>query len=101
MKSKITYFMEKDTRLITDNLSKVIINEDMILIKYTAFRRNLDDLTFTAIRYYKSKNRIFIYDKLKKYNPNVYEAFIEWANEKEISWYSFEEKMIEEVDYGL
>lgn len=88
MKNKIAYFMAKDTRLIVDNLTKVIINENELLVKYTTFRRNLDDLTITAIRYYKSKNTMIIYDKLKKYNFNVYEAFIEWANEKGIKWYS-------------
>ena len=98
MKNKIAYFMAKDTRLIVDNLTKVIIDENTVVVKYTVFRRNLDDLTIIAIRYYKSKNSVIIYDKLKKYNPNVYEGFIEWANEKGIKWYSLGTVIIDEKE---
>ena len=71
MNKKIKYFMAKDTRLIMDNLTKVIVDEDMIVIKYTMFRKNLDDLTITAIRYYKSKNTMIIYDELKEYDDDI------------------------------
>lgn len=92
MNKKITYFMEKDTRLITDNLEKVIIDEDTVVIKYTAFRKNLNDITITAIRYYKSKKTMIIYGKLKKYNSNVYEAFIKWGEDNGIKLYSIGEE---------
>lgn len=87
MIKKIRYFMAKDTRLIVDNLSKVIINEDLLLINYTILKRNFKDEKTTVIRYIKKKNRILIYDELKKYNPSVYEGFIGWANEKGIECY--------------
>ena len=88
MKSKIAYFMERDTRLVVDNLSKVIIGENILLINYTILRKRLKDKEFTVIRYIKDKNRIIIYDKLKKYNPTVYKAFIDWAEENKIECYS-------------
>lgn len=88
MNKKIRYFMAKDTRLIVDNLSKVIINEDLLLIKYTIIKRNFKDEETTVIRYIKKKNRMIIYNELKDYNLSVYEGFIEWANEKGIECYS-------------
>lgn len=98
MKSKITYFMEKDTRLVLDNLTKVVINEDLLLVNYTILRRSLKDKKIPVVRYIKDKNRIIIYDKLKKYNSNVYKAFIEWANEKGIKWWSIGKVIIDEME---
>lgn len=92
MKNKIDYFMKKDTRLVFNNLTKVIINENELLINYTILRKNFKDEETTVINYTKDKNRILIYDKLKKYNSKVYEGFIEWANEKRIKWYSVGEE---------
>lgn len=88
MKKKIEYYMAKDTRLVVDNFTKVIVDEDMVVVKYTAFRKNLNDETITAVRYYKSKKTMIIYDKLKRYNDNAYNSFIEWAKEKGLKWYS-------------
>lgn len=88
MKSKIDYFMARDTRLVFNNLTKVIIDENELLINYTILRQNFKDEETTVINYTKDKNRMIIYDKLKKYNSNVYEGFIKWANEKRIKWYS-------------
>lgn len=88
MKSKIAYFMERDTRLIVDNLSKVIVDENELLVFYTILRKNFKDEKNIVVRYIKNKNMLIIYNKLKKYNPTVYEAFIEWANKKGIEWYS-------------
>lgn len=85
--------MDKDTRLVIDNLRKVIINENLLLVYYT-----IKDENSTVVRYIKNKNRIFIYDILKKYNSNVYEGFIEWANEKDIKWYSLGEVIIDEKE---
>lgn len=98
MKNKIAYFMERDTRLILDNLSKVINNENELLVKYTVLRRSLKDKKTTVVRYMKNDNRLIIYDKLKKYNPNVYKGFIEWANEKGIKWYSLGKVIIDEKE---
>ncbi len=84
MSKKIGYLMEKDTRFVVNNLTKVIIDEDTVVIKYTVFRKDLNDETITALRYYKSKNTMIIYDKLKKYNNNVYNSFIKWARENRI-----------------
>ena len=86
MKSKITYFMEKDTRLILESLTKVIVNENILLVDYTIGR--LKDKKITVVRYMKDKNRIIIYDKLKKYNFNFYKAFIDWAESNGIECYS-------------
>lgn len=88
MKSKITYFMEKDTRIVVDNLTKVIVNENVLFINYTILRKNFKDEETTVIRYMRDKNRMIIYDELKKYNNNVYNSFIEWAEDKGIKWYS-------------
>lgn len=85
MKNKINYFMDKDTRLVLDNLTKVIVNENILLVDYTIGR--LNDKKITAIRYLRDKNRMLIYGILKKYNPNAYEGFVDWANEKGIEWY--------------
>lgn len=82
--NQIRYFMAKDTRLILNNLSKVIIDEDTVVIKYTVFRKDLDDVTITAIRYFRSKNTMIIYDELKKYNRNIYNSFIKWAEDNGI-----------------
>lgn len=98
MKNKIAYFMEKDTRLIVENLSKVIFNENQVFVNYTISRRSLKDEKTIVVRYIKNKNRVFIYDKLKEYNPNVYKGFIDWANEKGIKWYSFGEVIIDEKE---
>lgn len=84
MKNKINYFMSKDTRLIVYNLTKIIINKDLLLIQYTILRENFKDKKIIVVRYLKSKNRLFINEELKDYNPSVYEGFIEWANEKGI-----------------
>lgn len=84
MSKKIEYLMEKDTRLIFGNLTKVIIDKDVVDIKYTVFRKDLNDETITALRYSKSKNTMIIYDKLKKYNKKVYNSFIKWARENRI-----------------
>ena len=84
MMNKIAYFMAKDTRLIMDNLTKVIIDEDVVVIKYTVFRKDFNDETIIAIRYFRSKNTMIIYDKLKKYNKNVYNSFIKWAEKNKI-----------------
>lgn len=96
MKNKIAYFMEKDTRLIIENLSKIIFNENQVFVEYTVIRRSLEYEKSIVVRYIKNKNRLIIYDKLKEYNPNVYKGFVDWANEKGINWYSFREKIIEE-----
>ena len=93
MKNKIAYFMDKDTRLVIDNLRKVIINENLLLVYYT-----IKDENSTVVRYIKNKNRVFIYDILKKYNSNIYKAFIEWANEKGIKWYSLGKVIIDEKE---
>lgn len=82
--NRTRYFMEKDTRLILNNLTKVIIDEDTVVFKYTIFKKNFNDVTFIAIRYSKSKNIMIIYDKLKKYNNNVYNSFIKWAEDNGI-----------------
>ena len=37
MNKKIDYLMEKDTRLVVNNLTKVIIDKDVVDIKYTVF----------------------------------------------------------------
>lgn len=84
MKSKIAYFMEKDSRLIVDNLTKIVVNENLLIVYYTILRRNLKDEKTTVVRYLRDKNRLIIYDKLKEYNPIVYQAFIEWADEQGI-----------------
>ena len=98
MKSKIDYFMKKDTRLVFNNLTKEIINENLLLVNYTIPRRNFKDEEIIVLRYIKNKNRMIIYDILKKYNPIVYVGFIEWANEKGIEWYSFGEVIIDEKE---
>lgn len=98
MKSKIDYFMKKDTRLVFNNLTKEIINENLLLVNYTIPRRNFKDEEIIVLRYIKNKNRMIIYDILKKYNPIVYVGFIEWANEKGIEWYSFGEAIIDEKE---
>lgn len=95
MKNKIAYFMDKDTRLILDNLTKVIIDENEVFVTYTV-QRILKDVKIAVVNYIKNENLMVIYDRLKKYNSNVYEAFIEWANEKDIEWYS-----VKEVNYGI
>lgn len=88
MRSKhIRYFMAKDTRLILSNLTKVIIDEDTVVVKYTVFRTNFDDITINAIKYSKSKKTMIIYDELRKHNKHIYYSFIEWAEENEIKWY--------------
>jgi len=84
MYKRIGYLMAKDTRFVVNNLTKVIIDKDVVDIKYTVFRKDLNDETITALRYYKSKKLMFIYDKLKKYNKNVYNSFIKWARENKI-----------------
>lgn len=94
MISKINYFMARDTRLVLDNLSKVIINKNELFVNYTVPRRSLKDEKIIVARYMKNENRLIIYDKIKKYNSNVYEAFIEWAEENEIEWYNFGEEEI-------
>lgn len=103
MKNKIAYFMKRDTRLIESNLSKVIINENILLINYTVLRKNFKDKATTVIRYMRDKNRMIIYDELKKFNPNVYEGFIEWAEDNGIKWYSIGETIIDEkeANYGV
>ena len=53
MKNKIAYFMEKDTRLIIDNLSKVIFNENQVFVNYTILRRSLKDEKTIVVRYIK------------------------------------------------
>lgn len=91
MKNKIAYFMERDTRLILDNLSKVIISENVLLINYTILRRRrkVKNGKIPVVRYLKDKNRIIFYDTIKKYNSNIYKGFIEWAEDNKIEWYSF------------
>ena len=84
MNKKIGYLMAKDTRFVVNNLTKVIIDEDTVVVKYTVFRKDLNDETITALRYYKSKNTMIIYDKLKKYNKKVYNSFIKWARKNRI-----------------
>ena len=80
---KIDYLMAKDTRFVVNNLTKVIVGKD-IVVKYTVFRKDFNDETITALRYSKSKKTMIIYDKLKKYNKNVYKSFIKWARENRI-----------------
>jgi len=84
MNKKIGYLMAKDTRFVVNNLTKVIIDEDTVVVKYTVFRKDLNDETITAIRYSKPKNTMIIYDKLKKYNKKVYNSFIKWARKNRI-----------------
>lgn len=94
MQSKINYFMGKDTRLIVDNLRKVIINENELLVYCTIQRRSFKDIEIIAVDYIVDKNIMIIYDNLKKHNSKVYEGFIEWANKKgiEISKQKFREE---------
>lgn len=94
MKNKIAYFMEKDTRLVLGNLSKVVVNENELLINYTILRRSLTDEEIIVVNYIKNK-RLIIYEKLKEYNSSVYEGFIEWANEKRIKVYAVGESIID------
>lgn len=84
MKNKINYFMSKDTRLVLDNFRKVIISKNVLLVNYTTLRRTLRDEEIVVVSYIKNKNRMIIYDELKKYNSKIYEGFIQWANEKGI-----------------
>lgn len=85
--NKINYFMEKDTRLVNYNLTKIIINKDLLLIQYTILRKDFKDKKIIVVRYLKSKNRLFIYEELKDYNPSIYEGFIEWAEANGIERY--------------
>lgn len=100
MKSRIKYFMAKDTRLIDGNLTKVIVNENIVLVNYTVQKRSLKDEKETVVRYLRNKNRILIYGILKKYNPIVYEGFIDWAENKGIEWHSIgnEKEQIKELE---
>ena len=90
MHKKIGYLMARDTRVIMDDLTKVIIDEDTVGITYTVIRKNLDDLIIPAIKYYESEKTMIIYNKLKKYNNNVYNSFIKWAEENEIKYMKIE-----------
>lgn len=92
MKSKIDYFMERDTRLVFSNLTKTIIDKDELIIDYTIQRKDYKDENFMAIHYIKDRNRLVIYDKLKKCNPKIYKAFIDWANDKKIEWFILDKK---------
>lgn len=82
--------MDKDTRLILDNLTKVIIDENEVFVTCTV-QRILKDEKIVVVNYIKNENLLIIYDRLKKYNSNIYKAFIEWANEKEVDWHSVKE----------
>ena len=97
MKNKINYLMSRDTRLVLDNLRKVIINENELLVNYTILKKDLKDEEIIVVNYIKDKNRMIIYDVLKKYNHSIiYDAFIEWAHEKGIE--IFKQKIREEVE---
>lgn len=93
---KIRFFMARDTRVILDNLSKVV-DGDTVVISYTVFRKNFNDDTIPAVKYHKTRKTMIIYEELKRYNNNVYTSFIEWAKENGLKILKVERRYLDDI----